>query len=415
VDNEIDLQKELNKPVSELTRKFYNDILNAMDARAANAKKSLDEIQTMMVEIAGIVDSEWMYQQRVTKMRDLRDLKLSELIPVVKRAAISAHSEKLKIMASQVDTSTLQAENARLSAELAKASRERDFYREASVRSDEEAQELKKKLADLLSKGTREIDRQDRVIAQTMISGEHDEGFEAVMKSKFSDRLQFLIRAVGERGEILSPDLGRAIEDQYALRPRSSPVYDIITEAEALWLITLRDTDIRQPGVKPKMVTLTKLGVFAYEKLFSTPPRKVDHATEHKTQAHAALIMQAEELLRKVGYEILDSFEIRQGQLHTFQPDITAKKNGHTIYVEVEREGTKARQDTETKWRNFRNFSNGEMYIFCENTKVAQETLRILTSSHIGYAGDTAHICNMAKTTKSPKDEKEIWTKTIKS
>ena len=43
MDNEIDLQEELNRPVSELTRKFYNDILNAMDARAANAKKSLDE------------------------------------------------------------------------------------------------------------------------------------------------------------------------------------------------------------------------------------------------------------------------------------------------------------------------------------------------------------------------------------
>ena len=414
MDNEIDLQKELNKPVSELTRKFYNDILNAMDARAANAKKSIDEIQVMLVEIAGIVDSEWMYQQRITKMRDLRDIELSELIPVVKRAAISAHSEKLKIMGGQVDINALRAENSRLSAELAKASGERDLYQEASSRSDKEAQELKKKLGELL-KTSGEIDRQDRVIAQTMISGEHDEGFEAVMKSKSSDRLQFLIKAVGERGEILSPDLGRAIAEQLNVNPRSGSVIDLITEAEALWLIASRNTEIKQPGVRPKMITLTRLGVFAYEKLFSMPPRSVDHATEHKTESHAALVMQAEELLRKVGYEILDSFEIKQGQAHTFQPDITARKNGHTIYAEVEREGTKARQDAEAKWRNFRNFSNGEMYIFCENGIVAQEVLRILTSSHIGYAGDVARICNMSKTTKSPKEEYEIWTKTVKS
>jgi len=414
MDNEIELQEELNKPVSELTRKFYNDILNAMDARAANAKKSLDEIQVMLVEIAGIVDSEWMYQQRVTKMRDLREIKLSELIPVVKRAAISAHSEKLKIMGGQVDINALRAENIRLSAELAKAGGERDLYREASVRSDEEVRELKKKLAELL-KTSGGIDRQDRVIAQTMISGEHDEGFETVMKSKSSERLQFLIKAVGERGEILSPDLGRAIAEQLNINPRSGSVIDLIAEAETLWLITLKETDIRQPGVKPKMIMLTNLGAFAYEKLFSRPPRSVDHAAEHKTESHAALIMQAEELLRRVGYEILDSFEIKQGQVHTFQPDITARKNGHTIYAEVEREGTKARQDAEAKWRNFRNFSNGEMYIFCENGIVSQEVLRILTSSHIGYAGDVARICNMSKTTKSPKEEYEIWTKTVKS
>jgi hypothetical protein len=98
---EIDLEKELNKPVSELTRKFYRDILNSMEKTNVQSRAILAEVQEMLVEIAGIVNSPWMHEQRGEKMRDPRSIRISELIPIVRQGAINAHIEMTRIREKQ--------------------------------------------------------------------------------------------------------------------------------------------------------------------------------------------------------------------------------------------------------------------------------------------------------------------------
>lgn len=413
MDDQVSTEDVKNLPVSELTRKFYNDILNAMEARAKHAKAQLDEVQAALAELAGIVNPEWMFEQRVTKKRGVNEITIGELLPVVKKSAKEAHMAMLKARPTQLDVGSLRTEVETLKIELAKAIQDRDLHREASLRNQAQVDEMSKKLSELADGAL--VSREDRAIVQAMVSGDFDDGMQALKASKRRDRLEFLIGCIGERGEILSPDLARRIAEQYNIADqRSSSISDLLAEAESIWLISQSESDVRRPGQRPKMVKLTQLGEFAYEQLFSQSPQKTDYAKEHKTEAHAALIVRAEEILRRVGYEILRGIEIKQGSEHTFQPDITARKDGHLIYVEVERDATKGNQDFGIKAQNFRNFANGEMYFFCENYNAYREVLRFLNTEFKGYGGDVYRISDMTKIPKTPTSPDELWTKAIK-
>lgn len=397
MDNEIELQEELNKPVSELTRKFYNDILNAMDARAANAKKSLDEIQVMLVEIAGIVDSEWMYQQRVTKMRDLRDIKLSELIPVVKRAAISAHSEKLKIMGGQVDINALRAENNRLSAELAKASSEREAYEQANRNQEE-----------VIDRLTNQI---DRLRSSQPVANENAESFaeqyDALPKTKHGDQLAFIIKYIGERGEALSPDLRKKIAENLNLNDpegKGRTVSEVMSLAEQVGIIAAFDTS----KGRQKLVELTKFGEYAFEQATGKKPRENDYQKEHKSESQVMLALEAQALLEKMGYKILPTTRMFIDG-HEFAPDIAAEKDGEVIYAEVERNTTKANQNLDTKWRNFRHFSNGKMYAFVPNKSAINNVTRYALPAMKGPQ-DVLYLCDISAATRQFEEKGTIWT-----
>ncbi|MDX9993561.1 MAG: hypothetical protein RBS68_16090 [Anaerolineales bacterium] len=398
MDNEIDLQKELNKPVSELTRKFYNDILNAMDKRAANAKKSLDEIQVMLVEIAGIVDSEWMYQQRVTKMRDLRDIKLSELIPVVKRAAISAHSEKLKIMGGQADTNTLKAENKRLSAELAQASREREAYEQAN-RNQEEA----------IDRLTNQIDRlrTNQPAADSDNAQSFAEQYDALPKMKHGDQLTFIIEYIGERGEALSPDLRKKIAENLNLNDpegKGRTVSEVMSLAEQVGIIAAFETS----KGRQKLVELTRFGEYAFEQATGKKPRENDYQKEHKSESQVMLALEAQVLLEKMGYKILPTTRMFIDG-HEFAPDITAEKDGEVIYAEVERNTTKANQNLDTKWRNYRHFSNGKMYAFVPHKSAINNVTRYALPAMKGPQ-DILYLCDISVATRHFEEKGTIWT-----
>ena len=397
MDNEIELQEELNKPVSELTRKFYNDILNAMDARAANAKKSLDEIQVMLVEIAGIVDSEWMYQQRVTKMRDLRDIKLSELIPVVKRAAISSHSEKLKIMGGQVDINALRAENNRLSAELAKASSEREAYEQANRNQEE-----------VIDRLTNQI---DRLRSSQPVANENAESFakqyDALPKTKHGDQLAFIIKYIGERGEALSPDLRKKIAENLNLNDpegKGRTVSEVMSLAEQVGIIAAFDTS----KGRQKLVELTKFGEYAFEQATGKKPRENDYQKEHKSESQVMLALEAQALLEKMGYKILPTTRMFIDG-HEFAPDIAAEKDGEVIYAEVERNTTKANQNLDTKWRNFRHFSNGKMYAFVPNKSAINNVTRYALPAMKGPQ-DVLYLCDISAATRQFEEKGTIWT-----
>jgi hypothetical protein len=398
MDNEIDLQEELNKPVSELTRKFYNDILNAMDARAANAKKSLDEIQAMLVEIAGIVDSEWMYQQRVTKMRDLREIKLSELIPVVKRAAISAHSEKLKIMGGQADINTLKAENKHLNAELARSNKERDAYEKANRNQEEAIDRLTNQIARL---------RLNQPAADNDVSESFSEQYDALPNMKHGDQLAFIIEYIGERGVALSPDLRKKIAENLNLNDpegKGRTVSEVMSLAEQVGIIALFDT---RKG-RQKLVELTKFGEYAFEQTTGNKPRENDYQSEHKSESQVMLALEAQVLLEKMGYKILPTTRMFIDG-HEFAPDITAEKDGEVIYAEVERNTTKANQNLDTKWRNYRHFSNGKMYAFIPNKSAINNVTRYALPSMKGPQ-DILYLCDISAATRHFDEKGTIWT-----
>jgi hypothetical protein len=79
---------------------------------------------------------------------------------------------------------------------------------------------------------------------------------------------------------------------------------------------------------------------------------------------------------------------------------MVAQRNETTIYIEVERESNKGNQDRDAKWRNFFHFTNGQMYIFCENSKAQRAIIREVNAA-LGSNLERAQInlCDLSKMT----------------
>ena len=120
--------------------------------------------------------------------------------------------------------------------------------------------------------------------------------------------------------------------------------------------------------------------------------------------------MEAEDILREAGYEILKSQQMKNSDgTGQYFPDITASRNGITIYCEVERFTPRANQNPDAKWRNFRQYSNGQMYVFVNDHRSMQAVLRYAITAMIN-PNDRVHICELGKARKHLQEKGTIWT-----
>jgi hypothetical protein len=410
VHPEINLEEELNKPVSELTRKFYRDILNSMETTNVQARAILTEVQEMLVEIAGIVDSPWMHEQRGKKMRDPRSILISELIPIVRNGAINAHIEMTRIRETHRDTDYLEAENKRLTALVDRLERENVSCRDAIQSQERTISDLKRQMAN----DSRPQDRQQvsgKVVAE-LTDEKLNARYQDVLFDPDSEKIRFGYQLIGDRSKMLGPDLRQALADKYANKVKKGRVVsEIIEKIKKHNLIKIETvTKPGRRGVPPEVVSLSYYGKYCYErdtgKKYVTP----EYLEEYQGTGQALLVMDAQLLLQVGGYEILEQhiLQNKDGKAQ-FYPDITATKDGITIYIEVERDTPKDHQDADAKWRNFRHYTNGQMYMFCQGNKVKNAALRSATTA-MKLPTDSLCVCDVSIARQHFKDKGTIWT-----
>jgi|GEM_PF-3271089 len=415
-NDELDPEKELDRPVSELTRRVYNAIIRASKAQSERAKATLAEVQETLVELAGIVNQAWMHEQRVTNMRAPQEIKISELIPIVREATIEMFLEKVKYQGANVGQVELLTERKSLMDELDKARQRIHTLEQINARHSDEIEHLKGLLAsDARSNDQRKLEPMDILAPENYAQHRQD-----ILTGEYGDTMSMAVLFIGKADMCLSPDFRRHVANQLDISDgRSEKVTKIIKTVQDLGLIYVAQwqddgKSPSKPGPKPEVFSLTPFGEYYYEEETGEKPKRTNYVSEHKGEVQAYLAIQAEKLLEKMGYEIMRPSRLQVGS-HLFLPDITAVQNGETIYAEVERNTPKGNQDQDQKWRNFRHFTNGRMYVFYEGGKAQHQALnRLATTAMMGQPNDVTFFCDLSKAESHWEKTGSIWTSSHK-
>jgi hypothetical protein len=413
---EIDIDKELSKPVSDLTRKFYRDILKSMEDTNKQARATLAEVQELLVDIAGIVASEWMHEQRGVKMRDHRQILISELIPIVRGAAIDAHIEMTRIRENNKDADHLKAENLKLAARVESMEHEKASLDLVLENSDALVKSLRNQLA-----AVEAGDRTEVVTAGLMMLPTSEEELPAHYQKFIGERgsadANAVIKSTGDSGEIRSPDLRRAIAAQFGgadVDGRGGRATDAIELCEKYGIVRKYKPDKQQGRNRGRPIDIYYLapiiGAYFYEQLTGKQYAPPEHLKNHKSYAQSILVIEAEKLLRENDYEIHKAHQLKQGDgTAQFYPDITASKDGVMIYCEVERATPRENQNPDAKWRNFRHYTNGQMYVFYKDQKSKQASSRYAQIA-MQHPNDVVYLCDLNIARDHLAEKGTIWT-----
>ena len=203
------------------------------------------------------------------------------------------------------------------------------------------------------------------------------------------DKQAVIVEIIGETG------LGRVpvIRERAAAlfgynKPSAGGISKALAALEKRGLIAIRQAEGGMQGRPPKLAWLTDLGQAAYVMLTNKPPVLSELATQasHVSDAHMLLNLEAADLLTQAGYEIL-----AHGHRHFLDgvrqavPDLTARKDGKLIYIEVERSGKKSSRPE--KWVNLHELTEGNLYVFCQyeasQEQIAEEVQKTLRERNL--------------------------------
>ncbi len=197
-------------------------------------------------------------------------------------------------------------------------------------------------------------------------------------KNLYRDRDVVLI--VGT-GLALQRDVDKQLAQWWNIKPGSGSIRRAFGRVEAAGLIEIIKPHQDTRKWRPKyMIRLTERGKDIY-KLFRGEPPGPSHATallkRHKSKEHAALNLEAAELLWRAEYEVKlfpDTVSLESGKV--YQPDLLiAEQDGSEIlYVECERATYKNPKERSQKWKLYYAATAGH---FCVITPSEEATVAI--------------------------------------
>lgn len=400
----------MDQPLNPITKSVFNDLLETQTRLRDEAERRWLTARKFILEIAGDVAGEWLYEKQRSGA-DLDRIPLDVLTSVIR--------EHVTHLAAQTSSGPVRVADPDL---RQKYSQLTENYRQAEIRIAEVESENKN-----LAAFIRQMSQNNQKSQTKPLSGAETAFIVPDITllpnfylewtyEKFFEREAYILRLMGETGLARAPELKKAIIEQFEMGNRSSSADDTLTSLLKRGFVTDSSTEGGLVGRPPGLIELTPLGQVVY--LLLTGKKSVDSEfaikKDHKTDAHTRLNLKAKDWLEKAGYEILEHAPIIQASGYVFNPDMVVRRNGRTLYIEVERESSKGNQDRGAKWRNFFQFTNGQMYIFCENIKAQRAVIREVNSA---LRQDLEHaqvfLCNLGQMSeKILKDTGDVWTST---
>jgi len=228
-------------------------------------------------------------------------------------------------------------------------------------------------------------------------------------ESKNLNRDRDVVLVVGT-GLALQRDVDEQLAQWWNIKPGSGSIRRAFRRAEEAGLIEIIKPRKETQGWRPRyLIRLTERGKDIY-KLFRGEPPSPSHATallkRHKSKEHAALNLEAAELLWRAGYEVKlfpDQVVLESDQV--YQPDllIAEQDGGKMLYVECERATYKNPKERSQKWKLYYAATDGH---FCVITP-SEEAMEAIKKEILDWAGDRALTLWMGDMEKSR--EGNVW------
>lgn len=400
----------MDQSLNPITKSVFNDLLETQTRLRDEAERRWLTARKFILEIAGYVAGDWLYEKQVSGT-DLDRIPLDVLTGVIR--------ERLTHLTTQTSPEPVRVADPDLRQKYTQLT---ENYRLAEMRIAEVERE-NKNLAGLIrqmSQNNQECPPQPQPATDFSLTDTTllPTFYLEWTREKFFEREAYALRLMGEKGLARAPELKKAIIQHFDMGNKSGSADDTLNSLIEKGFATDYATERGLVGRPPDVIELTPLGQAAYLFLTGKNPVESEFAIkkDHKTDAHTLLNLKAKDWLEKAGYEILEHAPTIQAPGYVFNPDMIVSRNGRTIYVEVERASNKGNQDRDTKWRNFFQFTNGQMYIFCENLKSQRAIIREVNAA-LGENLEHAQIflCNLSQMSgKILQETGDVWTSTRK-
>jgi hypothetical protein len=198
--------------------------------------------------------------------------------------------------------------------------------------------------------------------------------------------------------------------------PNTGSITKAIKALQKRGLLAMRKSEGGMQGRPAMLGWLTNLGQAAYVMLTNKPPVRSELATQssHVSDAHMLLNLEAVDWLEKDGYEILE-----HGHRHYLDgkrqavPDLTTRKDGQIVYIEVERSGRKS--DRPEKWINMCELTGGNIYVFCQyphmQEQIAVEVQKALLENKMTSRLTLTNLSDLRDGWRGPKNG--LWLEQI--
>jgi len=134
-----------------------------------------------------------------------------------------------------------------------------------------------------------------------------------------------------------------------------------------------KQSSVSTAGRPAELVILSARGRWAYNQMTGKAPvsgEYEDLLKAHKSDRQAALVLEAQALFRRLGYEVEESTTIKIDVKRTFQPDLIAHKDGLTYYLEIETGEKVDRPSLIRKWENAMAAGGGRIFLVAAKASV---------------------------------------------
>ncbi len=209
------------------------------------------------------------------------------------------------------------------------------------------------------------------VPGQSESQSEGDAESPAQLEAIPPERIDALIALIASTGISRSDEIREQLASQWGISRGSGRVGYTVRVAAHQGLLEIHPCTVEWPGEKTRQfLVLTAAGRTRAEQLgvASVISEYEAGLKHHKTPEHLYLVLKAAEILKAEGYTEVNPFpdciQLVDGD---YCPDITARQDGHLVFIECERSQNKAR---EVKWSRAGQANGGTICLITPNRKL---------------------------------------------
>jgi hypothetical protein len=174
-----------------------------------------------------------------------------------------------------------------------------------------------------------------------------------------------LIRLLRATGEPLRSVLKAELADVLGHQRAGGAEWRAIRRAQEPWGL-VHTIEAQRGRITPHLIHLTEKGEMAFRLLYGAQPapqQAPQLLRRHSSPDHVYLILETQQILERAGFTVEQDFDPISVSDGDYNPDLIARYEGKTLFVEAERDTRKDPAARRQKWTQAIDASGGELYL----------------------------------------------------